>query len=188
MTRAAASVVRYARFFKQVNANKVLDYGAGSLRNALFLWERGFRVYAADLPGQIRVLRKHPQVGNLEGLFEAGELAGLNLAADLVLSTFVFNIIGTKAHRKQYLDNIVSNLRAGGYLLMEVNSRNEDFGCSSTLHHYFSCDDKARSYTHDELDCLLAPYKLRRICHYYSSHALAAVYRLALENTPDRPR
>lgn len=188
MTRAAAGVVRYARFFKQVNADKVLDYGAGSLRNALFLTEQGFRVYAADLPGQVKVLRKHPQAGNLEGLFEAGELAGLNLAADLVLSTFVFNIIGTRAHRKQYLDNVVANLKAGGYLLMEVNSRREDFGCSSALHHYFSCDDKARSYTHDELDRLLAPFKFRRICHYYSSHALAAVYRLAMENSSDRSR
>lgn len=188
MIRPAASVVRYALFFRQIKADKVLDYGAGTLRNALFLAERGFRVYAADLAEQIKVLRKHPQAGKLEGLYESGELPGLGLAADLVLSTYVFNIIGTRAHRKQYLDNVVANLRSGGYLLMEVNSRREDVGCSSTLHHYFSCDDKARSYTHDELDCLLVPYRFRRICHYYSSHALAAVYRLSLQDISDIPR
>lgn len=180
MTTPATSVVRYARFFKLLRAKKVLDYGAGTLRNSIYLAEQGFKVYAADIPEQVKVLRGHPELGKLAGLIDVGELDGMRLGVDLVLSTYVFNIIGTRAQRRQYLANVVANLRAGGYLLMEVNSRREDLRCHSALHHYLSCDDKAKSYTHEELDRLLEPFSFERLCHYYSSHALAAVYRLPL--------
>lgn len=178
MTRAADSVLRYSRFFTLQRVRTVLDYGAGKLRNALYLAEQGMKVYAADLPQQVKVVAVHPDAGKLAGLLQVEELPAAGLGVDLVVSTYVFNIIVTKAHRKQYLDNVVANLHPGGYLLMEVNSRRDDLACGSTLHHYFSCDDKAKSYRHEELDAMLGPYSFRRICHYYSNHALAAVYRL----------
>ena len=178
MTQAALSVLRYSRFFSSVGVAKVLDYGAGTLRNALYLAEQGVTVYAADLPQQVKALRGHPGVHRLAGVLTVGELKQSRLAVDLVLCTYVFNIIVRKSERERYLENAVANMRPGGYLLIEVNSRPDDVGCGSALHHYFSCDDKARSYTHLDIDRLLKPHNLERICHYYSTHALAAVYRL----------
>lgn len=178
MIKAATSVIRYTRFFRLAKVDRVLDYGAGLLRNALYLMEQGFHVYAADVPEQVKVLSSHPEAGRLAGLLQVGELPQARLGVDLVLSTYVFNIIATRAQRKQYLDNVAANLRPGGFFLIEVNSRPDDMRCGSVLHHYLSCDDNAKRYSHQELDSLLIPYGFERICHYYSSHALAAVYRL----------
>lgn len=182
MIKPATSIIRYTRFFRLIRANRVLDYGTGSLRNALYLTDQGFTVYAADVPEQVKVLRTDPRAAALERLLDVSELVHSNLDVDLVLSTYVFNIIETRAQRKQYLENVVANLREGGYFIIEVNSRPDDVSCGSPLHHYMSCDDKARSYTHEDLDRFLLPYKLERICHYYSTHALAAVYRLTAWN------
>ncbi|QXE92736.1 class I SAM-dependent methyltransferase [Geomonas subterranea] len=180
MIRPASSVIRYAHFFRLARVRRVLDYGAGPLRNALYLSGEGFHVYAADVPERVKALAAHPQAGELAGILTVGELPQAGLSVDLVLCTFVFNILATRSHRKQYLGNVVANLRCGGYFLIEVNSRQEDcVPCGSVLQHYYSCDGTAKSYSHDELDRLLAPFGLERICHYYSSHALAAVYRLA---------
>lgn len=179
MTRPATSVIRYARFFRLSRANKVLDYGAGTLRNALYLADRGFKVYAADVPEQARILRSRPGSERLAGILDVGELMTTRLNVDVVLCTYVFNIIVPKAQRKLYLDNVTANLRPGGFLLIEINSRLEEMGCDSPLQHYHCFDHKAKSYTHDELDRLLGQYRFQRICHYYSDHALAAVYQLA---------
>jgi tellurite methyltransferase len=184
MTKPAISIERYSRFFSQSHAETVLDYGAGTLRNALYLVDRGFTVYAADVPEQVKALRHHPGVHRLAGLLEVGELKKSRLGVDVVLSTYVFNIIVQRAQRRCYLENAVANLRPGGYLLVEVSCRREEMECGSVCNHYFNLNDHGRSYTHDEFDRLLHPYGLHRICHYYSCHALAAMYQL----TPEQNR
>lgn len=177
MIRPASSVIRYAGFFRLAKVQRVLDYGTGLLRNALYLTQQGFEVYAADVPEQVKALAAHPQAARLAGLLTVGELAKAGLCVDLVLCTFVFNILATRTLKKQYLENVVANLRPGGLFLVEVNSRHDDMACGSVLQHYYSCDGNAKSYSHDELDRQLAPFGFQRICHYYSSHALAALYR-----------
>lgn len=179
MTKAAKSVLRYSRFFSSVGVVRVLDYGAGALRNALYLADQGFSVYAADLPNQIKALKGRPGADRLAGILSAAQLKRSRLDVDLVICTYVFNIIIRRSDKERYLDNVVSNLRPGGYLLIEVNSRPDETGCMSPLHHYLSCDDKARSYTHKDIDRFLQPHRFKRVCHYYSSHALAAVYQLS---------
>lgn len=68
----AASVAIYCRFFRLSHAQTVLDYGAGTLGNALYLLDQGFTVYAADLSEQVKVLRSHPALRRLAGLLEVG--------------------------------------------------------------------------------------------------------------------
>ncbi len=177
MTRAATSVMRYARFFALAGVRTVLDYGAGLLRNSLYLAGQGFQVYAADLPEQIRALSLHPGAARLAGLLSARELPQASLGVDLVLSTYVFNIIATREKRGQYLENVVRNLKPGGFFLIEVDSGCDETPCTSVLRHYPECDGRGRSYRRDDLDRLLVPLNFRRICHYHNSHALAAVYR-----------
>jgi tellurite methyltransferase len=176
MTKPATSVIRYSRFFALSHAQTVLDYGAGNLRNAVYLAQQGFTVYAADLHDQVKALRVHPAVNLLAGLVEARALHFSRLSVDLVVSTYVFNIIQPKAQRRCYLDNIVANLRPGGFLLMELLARH-----GSTPNSYFNCDISARIYTHRDVDRLLTPYGFQRICHYYSDHAVAVIYRLAAD-------
>jgi SAM-dependent methyltransferase len=177
MTQAAGSITRYSRFFRQSQAAKVLDYGAGTLRNSLYLAENGFTVYAADLPEQVEILRGRPAVRQLAGLLDVGELEQSRLEVDLVLSTYVFNIIMENDEQCRYLDNVVANLRPGGYLLMEVRCRRLETVCSSSCSHHFKCVNCAKTFTHEELDSLIIPYGFRRISHYYQHHAVAAIYQ-----------
>ena len=179
MTIAANGVIRYAPFLTWSHVDTVLDYGTGTLRNALYLLERGFTVYAADLHDQVKILHNHPAARRLAGLLEVKELERSRLGVDVVVSTYVFNIIRQRVKRRRYLDNVVANLRPGGYLLMEVGSRHDsdEYGASGNT--YFNCDNRVKTYTHSQLDRLLVPYGFRRLCHHYSSHALAAIYQLA---------
>jgi SAM-dependent methyltransferase len=173
MTVVAHSVTIYCRYFQLNHAQTVLDYGTGTMRNAVYLLDHGFQVYAADLAEQLQALRNHPAAARLAGLLEVGELEHSRLAVDLVLSTYVYNIIPQQGQRERYLDNVLANLRPGGHLLMEVSSRQDHTDSLGP------CGDCAKSYSHRELDGLLYPRGFRRICHYYRHHAVAAIYRLA---------
>lgn len=177
MSPAAESVRRYSRFFKQQNAVNVLDYGTGNMRNAVYLSTQGFTVYAADLPAQVNKLRNRPATRRVKRLLATDELSESRLNVDLVISTYVFNIIMGQVERHAYLENAVANLRPGGYLMMEVRCRRPEDNCGDTCSDYFSCGECAKTMTHEELDALLGPHGLRRVSHYYRNHALAAIYR-----------
>lgn len=178
MGKAAESVRRYTPFFKNQQAYDVLDYGTGNMRNAVYMASNGFRVYAADVPKQVEKLRGCPALLHIERLLATDELAGAKLNVDLVLSTYVFNIIMEREERQQYLKNAVANLRSGGYLLMEVRCPRPQPECGTTCGDYFGCAECAKTLTHDELDTLLVPHGLKRISHYYRSHAVAAIYQM----------
>lgn len=178
MAAVAESITRYSRFFKARQAMNVLDYGTGTLRNAVYLAQQGFNVYAADLPEQVDKLIGYPALQFIERLLATDELPQSNLNVDLVLSTYVFNIIMNSRERHAYLDNAVANLKPGGYLLMEVRCRKPHESCDTSCRDYFSCDECSKTLTHEELDDLLTPHGLRRISHYYRSHAVTAIYQL----------
>jgi cyclopropane fatty-acyl-phospholipid synthase-like methyltransferase len=157
----------------------VLDYGTGTMRNALFMAGQGFHVIAADLPEQVARLRGCPALQYIEMLLATDELAQSRLNVDLVLSTYVFNIIMNSAARHDYLANAVANLKPGGYLLMEVRCRQPNERCGTSCKEYFDCAECSKTLTHGELDNLLNPHGLKRISHYYRSHAVAAIYQMA---------
>lgn len=181
MSIASESVRRYSRFFKSQHAMDVLDYGTGTMRNAVYLAQKGFNVFAADVPEQIEKLRGCPALMHVERLLAADELSQSNLNVDLVLSTYVFNIIMDSTERRTYLENAVTNLKLGGYLLMEVRCRKPHEPCDTTCKDYFSGAECSKTLTHEELDELLKPHGLRRISHYYRSHAVSAIYQKVQE-------
>lgn len=179
MAAVAESVKRYSTFFKTKKAVNILDYGTGTMRNALFLAKQGFTVFAADLPEQVEKLSNCPAMLHVEKLLAADELSRSRLNVDVVLSTYVFNIIMNSTERHTYLQNAVANLKPGGYLLMEVRCRSLQERCDTTsCSDFFSCEECSKTLTHTELDALLMPHGLRRISHYYRSHAMAAVYQM----------
>jgi SAM-dependent methyltransferase len=176
MAGIAESIRRYSTFFKKHQVTDVLDYGTGTMRNTHFLADQGFRVYAADLPEQVAKLKNHPASRRVERLLATDELQDTRLDVDLVLSTYVFNIIMKQKERDRYLRTAVSNLKPGGYLLMEVRCRKPRPECGAECRDYFSCEECSKTLSHQELDQLLNPHGLRRISHYYRSHALSAIY------------
>ncbi|BCS54138.1 bifunctional 2-polyprenyl-6-hydroxyphenol methylase/3-demethylubiquinol 3-O-methyltransferase UbiG [Geobacter sp. SVR] len=178
MAAVAESVKRYSRFFKIQQARAVLDYGTGTMRNAVYLAREGFSVYAADLPGQVEKLHGCPARRHIERLLSTEELPQSRLNVDVVLSTYVFNIIMDSSGRDRYLENVTANLRPGGYLLMEVRCRQPQERCDVTCGDYFACAECSKTLTHQELDAVMAPHGLRRISHYYRSHAVAAIYQM----------
>ncbi len=177
MATVAESVKRYRSFFKKNSATTVLDYGTGTMRNALYLEKHGFMVYAADLPEQVARLKSRTGGPVVERLMATDELPTSQLNVDLVLSTYVFNIIMESNDRRAYLDNVVRNLKPGGYLLMEVRCRQLSERCDPTCRDFFSCDECSKTLTHHELDLLLNPHGLQRISHYYRTHAISAIYQ-----------
>jgi hypothetical protein len=181
MAIVAESIRRYSTFFRKSHAKTVLDYGTGTMRNALFMANQGFKVFAADLPEQVDKLRDFPGLSNIERLLATDELADSQLNVDLVLSTYVFNIIMENRLRHEYLNNAVANLKLGGYLLIEVRCRKRHERCDTTCVDYFSCAECSKTLTHEELDALLNPHGLKRISHYYRSHAVSAIYQKVKE-------
>lgn len=181
MAIVAESVRRYSTFFSKRQAKTVLDYGTGTMRNALFMADQGFKVYAADLPEQVDRLRGCPALRFIERLLATYELPDSQLNVDLVLSTYVFNIIMENSLRHKYLSNAVANLKQDGYLLMEVRCRKPEERCDATCNDFFSCAECSKTLTHEELDALLNPHGLKRISHYYRSHAVCAIYQKGQE-------
>ncbi len=177
MAIVAESVRRYSSFFRKQQTSTVLDYGTGNMRNALFMAHQGYKVFAADIPEQIARLQGCHSANYVERLLKTDELADSQLNVDLVLSTYVFNIIMEKCERHAYIQNAAANLRQGGYLLIEVRCRNLLERCDATCKEYFSCNECSKTLTHDELDALINPYGFRRISHYYRSHAVSAIFQ-----------
>lgn len=173
----ASSVARYSTFFKKNNVRRVLDYGAGTLRNSCFLAEKGFCVYAADVPEQVERICANPCKRCLAGILSIDDLKKGPLDVDLVVSTFVLNIIQEGEDKSVYLRNAALNLRQGGYLLVQAACR-RDTACDAGCSIFRKCSRCSKTYTHDEIDGLVAPYGFRRLCHYYRNSAVAVIYRL----------
>ncbi|WP_460594282.1 class I SAM-dependent methyltransferase [Geomonas sp. Red276] len=176
MSTASEGVRRYSCFFKKLSALRVLDYGTGTMRNAVYLSREGFRVVAADLPEQVARLSHSPALQYAERLLPVEALSESHLDVDVVLSTYVFNIIMDHAGRDLYVRNTVGNLRPGGYLLMETRCPRLSERCSLACRDYFT-STCSKTLTHEELDALFNPYGMRRVSHYYRSHAVVAMYR-----------
>jgi tellurite methyltransferase len=177
MAATAVSVSRYKRFFQQKKLVSVLDYGAGTLRNSTYLAEAGFRVYAADIPAQVERIMEMSGRSRLAGVLACDQLESSRLEVDLVLSSYVFNIIPDGSEKSRYLKNIVLNLRPEGYLLIEVRCRIESDRCDSGCSHGHKCSSCVKTYSHQELDEMLTPYGFKRISHYYRKHAVAVLYQ-----------
>lgn len=176
MTTEARSIRRYNRFFQQRGIRTVLDYGAGTLRNSRFLAQQGFFVYAADVPDQMQRILRMPASSTLAGVLGIDELEQTFLEADLVLSTYVLNIIPGGTEKWRYLKNVTLNLRNGGFLLIEARCRREEDACGNGCSSQGSCPSCFKTYTHDELDSLVTPFGFRRVSHYYRRYALAVLF------------
>lgn len=178
MASVAVSIARYWQFFQKQQVARVLDYGAGTLRNATYLTDHGFSVFAADLPEQVVQILRREASKRLAGVLRVEELPGAELEVDLVVSTYVLNIVPDGSEKSRYLKNIVLNLRPDGYLLIEAACRRSSAQCGTECSFQHKCSKCLKTYSHDELDQLLSPYGFKRLSHYYRRQSLSVLYQL----------
>lgn len=159
----AKSVAVFLPYLKANGIYRVLDYGAGKMRNSLYLADRGFYVLATDCqaPAQLFGNRK-------KFIWVTKEViaAGILKKADLVLCNFVINIINTKDERKKIMHEISDQLRPGGYLLLET--RENRVGASRPVRYALS---------RDELDSLAVCYGFAAVMFLRGRNSLAVLYK-----------
>lgn len=95
----------------------VLDYGAGKLRNSNYLLNKGIIVHILDTPYQLERINSE-RLSKYDKIYTCND--EINYKYDIVLCSFVLNVI----HEKQIMDNIVRNiynlLTTDGNLILEV--------------------------------------------------------------------
>ena len=96
----------------------VLDYGAGKLRNSLFLSQKEINLYATDLDVQILKWEKNEKINFLF----LDDLKDYENFFDVVLLTFVLNVIVEDEERIEILENIRKILKKDGILILETRS------------------------------------------------------------------
>lgn len=119
--RPSPLVARWVNNFPRWGIQRILDLGAGNLRNSLYLAELGFSLWAAELPAQLA--RLGPQPG-LVPLLDTRLLQRTRLQMDLVLCTYVLNIL-PPMKQGSLLALCRRNLKEGGFLCLEVRKKRE---------------------------------------------------------------
>lgn len=161
MTTAAKGVRNYLHFFQQQKVASVLDYGAGRLRNTIYLTKHGFKVYAADLAPQVARIRTLPGAALAWGILDIEELQASSFQVDLVVSTYVLNILPNPWERNQLLWNCQAKLKPWGYFLIEV----------------LMGDKLKNALSKPELDAMVVPFGFQRLDCCYGRNSIAVLYR-----------
>ncbi|WP_051412127.1 class I SAM-dependent methyltransferase [Halonatronum saccharophilum] len=159
------SVVESIDFFEENEINSIIDYGAGKLKNSIYLSERGFEVYAVDKMEQLERSKRYYSNIKLKGLIDYNKISSYDLKVDLVISNFVLNIIEGVEIRIRYIDNSYFKLKTGGCLLIEVRRRR---GITPK-----SCN---KAFNQNELNELVLSRGFNLIKSRYSKYSLVGLY------------
>lgn len=127
-TRLAKSEVESILHLLHLQAgHTILDAGCGYGRHAVELAKRGFRVTGIDLAAkQIEAAVRNASDAGVEVNFILGDLREMQFQDefDLVLNLFLtFGFFEEEAENQKMLERMVSALRPGGVLLMDLWNR-----------------------------------------------------------------
>lgn len=159
----AKSVTAFLPYLKANGIYRVLDYGAGKLRNTFFLAEHGFFVIATDCkPPSL------PLVRNKRIIWVAKEVIAARILkkADLVLCNFVINTVENALEREKLMDEMTNMLKPGGLLLLE--SRENRTAEGQSVKHALS---------KEELDSLAARHGFFAVMLLRGRCSLAVLYK-----------
>lgn len=165
--RPAKSVAVFLPYLKANGIYRVLDYGAGKMRNSFYLAERGFCVVATDCYPPIYFEQSCNKV-----TWVAKEVitAGILKKMDLVLCNFVINILDTANDRKKLMCEITEQLRPGGYLLLETRENRNGAGKTAKC-----------ALTRIELDGLAKNNGFTAVMFLRGRSSLAVLYKSTME-------
>lgn len=114
---------------------KILDYGCGKLRNSMYLIKKGFKnISILDSDTQINNIKNKVDLSIFSNVFSISTYNPKPLF-DIVLCSFVLNVIEDYIIRVKVLDNIYNSLKENGYLLLEVRNKASLYG-SKTIQEY----------------------------------------------------
>lgn len=119
-TGVAKSVKNFYPLIRK-NGN-VIDYGAGKLRNSLFLLNNGFKVSIIETEIQLnRIKDINPNLlDRFVNVFNTDNIP--NIKYDAVISTFIFCVIYNLQIREQIIHNIYNLLNDNGIAIIETRS------------------------------------------------------------------
>jgi len=95
----------------------ILDYGTGKLRNSLYLLRRNINVHILDSELQLSRLNKD-DLRLFEKIYRIGDIINYNY--DIILCSFVLNVVPEPSMREEILSTIHSLLKKNGILVLEV--------------------------------------------------------------------
>lgn len=139
----------------------ILDYGAGKLRNAKYLIEKGFNVSVLDIPEQVIKWSEEDKSLFSNVYTEIPK----DIQFKTIFNTFVLNVVPSENMRKEILSNIHSLLTFDGKVVIEVR---RDKGIMSSKHiedyndGYILGNGNVRTFqkpfTTDYIEELVSPY------------------------------
>lgn len=105
---------------KHVNQSsiEVLDYGCGKLRNTKYLLENNFNVSVIDTAEQISKQKDVIKELSIDNVYTIENLP--NKQFDIILCSFVLNVIPQLNTRNQVLTNIYNLISSDGIIYIEV--------------------------------------------------------------------
>lgn len=117
-----------------ITLGKALDIGCGKGRNAIFLAEKGYKVYGFDyIESAIEYCRKLATKYNLQNKIDL-KVATMDQPwpyqddyFDISLDCFSSIDIETERGRKKYKAELWRTLKPGGYVMVSVVSANDEF-------------------------------------------------------------
>jgi SAM-dependent methyltransferase len=118
--------------FKKLNIKTVLDFGAGKLRNTLYLLHNEFKVWAVEFKeafetfkGQERLKEaqafNNPNPPNVKSFFYLEypkDFLNFKETIDAALLINVVNIVPEESDRKKILEELAKRIRSGGLLFI----------------------------------------------------------------------
>ena len=111
---------RVQELLQKQKKGKVIEIGAGCLRNSLFLLAEGFRATACDLPGmEDRFPNQYQRFRQSGGIVLLGKLP-IRGQFDFAVCTFVIETICEPAKRLRLLQNVARKLLRHGFLLLST--------------------------------------------------------------------
>ena len=98
---------------------EILDYGAGKLRNALYLFKEGFNnISLLDTKEQIKNWDKHKD--KFKNIYNNEKIDLINNKYDYILCSYVLNVIPSYEERAIVVKNISKLLKDNGVAIIEV--------------------------------------------------------------------
>ena len=115
-----SSIKKYIEKFDKTTT--ILDYGCGKLRNSLYLLNLGYDVAILDTEEQINKIK----CDNFKKIFTQDAFSNNTIEKfDLILNSFVLNVISDIEIRNNIVKNIYNSLNENGFAIFEVRRESE---------------------------------------------------------------
>jgi SAM-dependent methyltransferase len=191
---------------KLLSKNKalILDFGAGKLRNTLYLLEKGFRVCAVEFEKMYSKTERAKSMydkakshrNKFHKLVFPDQFLASELKFDLVLLINVCSIMPVPAERMLVIQYCREKLKMGGYVLWYTQHRDNDYvkRCVPEVMvgdgYYLNSDNRYQTFYRDfeayEIDGMFLANGFRRQDKFTVSHVHARLYKKIASN-PTQP-